>query len=778
MSFLDRGRQVDGRSVRPARRVCALGLVTALASVVLPADDERRDELLAAVESMATIEKMVRVPMRDGVRLATDVYRPKDTDGPLPTVFWRTPYNFNELSESRLEMISGALANGYAFVIQNERGKYFSEGEWEILGFPRTDGYDALTWIAEQPWSNGKVGTIGCSSSAEWQLALAATDHPAHAAMVPMAAGAGIGRVGEFYEQGNWYRGGVFQMLFATWLYGVQNTQRPTLPGDLSRQDLERLSKYFDLAPEMPKVEWSEALEHLPLIEMLAAVDGPEGMYAEFIQRTPDDPAWYEGGLYHDHEPWGVPALWLNSWYDVAISPNLALYEHVVANAEDAEVRESQYLVVAPVPHCRFFRSEEETIVGERSMGDARLDYYQLILDWFDLWLKGEENGFRDETPTVQYYLMGRNEWRQSDTWPPPPEEVRVYYLDGSGRANSRYGDGRLTLERPTRAASDTFPYDPMTPVMSHGGGVCCIGGAVDAGSYDQRQTEARHDILVYSSGPLEEGVEVTGPVEVTLWVSSDARDTDFTVKLIDLHPDGRAFNVDETIQRARYREGYDKQVWMEPGEIYELEISPMATSNYFAAGHRIRIEISSSNFPRFARNLNTGGDNYDEPEGVVAMNTVHHSPVHPSQIRLPIVAPAVNAEVYGAGVTLAEATPIHAILADPDAYVGQKVRVEGGVLEVCPMKGCWIDIGDEDGSVQVKVEDDVIIFPGDAKGRLAAAEGIVEAIEMDRERYLAWLSHAAEERGESFDPSTAEIGDGPFRRIRIQGTGARIERP
>ncbi len=193
-------------------------------------------------------------------------------------------------------MLHEALQRGFAFVIQNERGKYFSEGEWEILGFPRTDGYDALNWIEGQDWSNGKVGTIGCSSSAEWQLALAAMDHPAHAAMIPMAPGAGIGKVGEYWEQGNWYRGGVDQMFFGPWLYKVQNTQRPSLPAGLTREDRVRLSNYFDLAPEMPEVDWVKAIRHLPLGDLMKNVDGPKGIYDEFIRTsTPDDPAWYDG---------------------------------------------------------------------------------------------------------------------------------------------------------------------------------------------------------------------------------------------------------------------------------------------------------------------------------------------------------------------------------------------------------------------------------------------------------------------------------------------------
>ena len=619
--------------------VALLTCVTLL-GVIRPtvADDEELEKLQAELEEIATIEKKMMVPMRDGIRLATDIYLPKTAEGPLPTIFLRTPYNFNKLGERSLKAIIEAIEHGYAYVQQNERGKFFSEGEWEILGFPRTDGFDALGWIAAQPWSNGKVGTIGCSSSAEWQLALAAMDHPAHAAMVPMASGAGIGRVGPFHEMGNWYKGGVFQMLFGSWLYGVQNTQRPRLPEGLSREDVIRLSRYFDLAPEMPEVDWAESFEHLPLVTMMEEVEGPKGMFAEFIQRFPDDPAWFEGGLYHDNEPWGVPALWMNSWYDISQGPNLALFNHIRANAEDPEVRDGQYVVIAPTPHCRFKTEDKQTLVGERDMGDVRFDYDELTYRWFDYWLKGEQNGVLDDTPRVQFYTMGLNQWQSADSWPPAEAQIETWYLDSDGQANSLFGDGRLTTTPPETDKPDRFPYDPMVPVLSVGGGVCCTGEAVEPGSFDQRFSEARHDILVYTSEPLAEAVEITGTIGVTLYVGSDARDTDFSVKLVDVHPDGTAFNLDDTIQRARFREGYDKQVFMEPGEVYELEVSPMSTSALIDKGHRIRIEVSSSNFPRFARNLNTGGNNWDETEGVVAMNVVHHSVEYPSQVRLPIV--------------------------------------------------------------------------------------------------------------------------------------------
>lgn len=610
---------------------------------IITIPSEAQQEWVDSLKSSAIIEQKLMVPMRDGIRLATDVYRPK-TDKPVPIIFSRTPYNFNSYRDGRLSTRSmrsawQAVKRGYAYIVQNERGRFFSEGEWDILGPPTTDGYDALTWMAEQPWSNGKVGTLGCSSTAEWQMAVAALDHPAHAALVPMGFGAGVGRVGEFYEQGNWYRGGAQQMLFTAWLYGNQNNQRPMFPRDMSREDLVRVSRYFDLAPEMPRVDWSKALWHLPLVDIMKNVQGPKGIYEDMIKRVPNDPDWYKGGLYHDDMPFGVPSFWFMSWYDVSTGPNLALFNHVTKNAKDPEVANNQFAVIAPTLHCGFFRTSDPLTVGERDMGDARLDYNGLIYGWFDFWLKGEDNGITKTTPKVQYFTMGMNKWQSSSTWPPEGAEMVTYYLDSGGKANSLSGDGKLITKKLGKKDNpDSFTYDPADPVTSYGGNVCCTGNAVRGGSFDQSEMEEREDILIYSTEPLKNGVEVSGTIEITLYISSDVKDTDFTVKLIDVYPDGRAYNLDETIQRVRYREGYDKKVFMEKGKIYKLEVSPMSTSNYFAQGHRIRIEVSSSNFPRFTRNLNTGGNNWDETEGIVAHNSVNHSEAYPSQIRLPIM--------------------------------------------------------------------------------------------------------------------------------------------
>ncbi|HLH40515.1 MAG TPA: CocE/NonD family hydrolase [Bryobacteraceae bacterium] len=646
--------------MKPLLRIARLvfGAAMAVGSVAAqpPAPNAQliaaRNRLEKELEDIAIIDRKVMVPMSDGKRMAADIYRPKDTSKKVPIIFVRTPYNFNYWdvklgAPADMSAQLEAVKRGYAYVEMNERGHFFSEGTYDILGPPLSDGIEEIDWMSSQPWSNGKVGTIGCSSTAEWQLGVAAQGNPHFAAMIPQGFGAGVGRVGPYYEQGNWYRGGAVQMLFIAWLYGEQNQVRPMFPPDTSREDLIRVSKEFDLAQQLPPVDWSKALRHLPEMDIIKAVDGPHGIFADrtetptggaMIERTPNDPAWYRGGLWHDDKTINVPGFWFMSWYDVSIGPNLAAYNFVRKTAKP-EIGKEQYAVIAPTLHCSYTRATEHTIVGERDMGDARLNYSEIQYDWFDHFLKGEDNHVLEKQPRVRYYTMGLNKWQTSDTWPPQGAQPITLYLASGGRANSLNGDGALAHEAPAQDHPDQFVYDPMNPVPSYGGNVCCTGNAVTGGAFDQRTMEARADILVYSSEPLREGIEVSGPIEATLYVSSDAKDTDFTVKLIDVLPDGAAYNLDETIQRVRYREGYDKPpVWMEPGKVYKVTLSPMTTSNYFAAGHRIRIEVSSSNFPRFDRNMNTGGNNYDEVKGVVAHNAVHHSTRYPSQVVLTVV--------------------------------------------------------------------------------------------------------------------------------------------
>ena len=335
------------------------------------------------LQSLAIVERKVMVAMRDGKRMAADIYRPKDTTKKYPIIFVRTPYNFNYWDvrigaprdmTNELE----AVKRGYAFVEMNERGHFFSEGNYDILGAPLSDGWDAVEWMSKQPWASGKVGTIGCSSTAEWQMAVASMGHPNFTTMIPQGFGAGVGRVAPYFEQGNWYRGGAVQMLFIAWIYGEQNQVRPMFPPNASQADLIKASRMFDLAPRMPPVDWAKALAHLPEQDIIKAVNGPEGIFADrmevstggaMIKRDPNDPAWYRGGLWHDNMPINIPGFWFMSWYDVSTGPNLAAYNFVRRTAK-GDIGNQQYAIIAPTLHCAYKRATEDTVVGERSMGD------------------------------------------------------------------------------------------------------------------------------------------------------------------------------------------------------------------------------------------------------------------------------------------------------------------------------------------------------------------------------------------------------------------------
>ena len=616
----------------------------------------RRWALENELQSLAVVDRKVMITMRDGVRIPADIYHPRDASQKYPAIWVRTPYNFNYWDVANgvpRDMTSAltAVKRGYAYVDMQECGHFFAEGNYDILGAPLSDGEDELNYLTTQPWSNGKVGTTGCSSTAEWQPAVAALGNPGYAAMNVQGFGAGVGKVGPYYEMGNWYRGGAVQMLFIDWLMGEQNQVRPMFPRSTTQEELIRVSKSYDLAQRLPPVDWAKAFWKLPTIDIIKAVDGPHGIFADsmpvptggaMMKRAPNDPAWYKGGLWHESMPINIPGLWFMSWYDVSVGPNLAMYNHVRKTAAGTGAG-NQWAIIAPVAHCSYTRASEHTVVGQRDMGDARLGYQQLVYDFFDRFLKDKPSAAMDTVPKVRYYVMGLNQWRTSDVWPPREAVPMTFHLGSNGNANTRHGDGTLSMKPAKTDKPDRFTYDPLHPVMSYGGNVCCQGNAVVAGSMDQQKVEERPDILVYTTEPFSEGMEFSGPIVPTLYVSSDVKDTDFTVKVIDVYPDGRAYNLDESIQRMRYREGYDKPpVWMEKDRVYKVTLQPLNTSNYFAPGHRLRIEVSSSNFPRFDRNLNTGGNNWDETQPVTAHNVVHHSEKYPSTLMVTLVKAAV----------------------------------------------------------------------------------------------------------------------------------------
>jgi uncharacterized protein len=596
---------------------------------------------LSFLDSYAEREDKVLIPMRDGVNLSALMLFPKDHPRRnLPTVLFRSPYLIDPGELTRFSVyLRSFIENGYAAVIQNVRGRYFSEGEYTYLVRSGDDGYDTVDWISKQKWSNGKVGTLGCSSTAEEQHKLNAEHHPALAATVPVGSGAGIGRVGPYNEMGNFYRGGSIQNFWFAWYYESGYTHRPLFRSDISREDMIRLGRFWNLDPNpIPPSRIDDLIWTLPVNQIMERMGSTPSDMDDFANRLPNDPKWSDVEFGGEGDKYAAPALMINSWYDVSIGPNVAMYEYQSNNAINANARENMFMVIAPTTHCSQGKVEtEETVVGERNMGDARFDYVSLVQNWFDHFLKGIDNGVTNQ-PKVRSYMMGANEWRTYNTWPPEEVQEVIYYIDSNGSANSLLGDGVLSESLPKSEGSDTFYYDPARPVPSLGGSICCFSEAFVGGSFDQGNIEMRNDVLVYQTQPLSNAVEITGPVKVTLYLSSDVRDTDLTVKLLDVHPDGRAFNLDESIQRVRWREGWDRPVFMRPDEVYEVEVGPLVTSAAFAPNHRIRIEVSSSNFPRFERNLNTGGNNFDESEGVIAKNTIHHSRRYPSKIVLPVV--------------------------------------------------------------------------------------------------------------------------------------------
>lgn len=605
------------------------------------------------------LEKSVMVPMRDGVKLSTDLYFPVGPEGRLPVIVMRTPYDKNfyrEKSNDTRMFPYFFVEHGYVVIIQDCRGKYESEGAYVVSAADSRDGDDTVTWTALQPWSNGRVGTYGCSYSGENQIEMAKLRNPHLKAMIPRAAGGAVGTAGQRYTYFGAFKGGVFEISanFGWFFqYGSKIYYRP--PADTPHAVFLESAKLFNPAPQLPPINYREIWKTLPVINMMKNAGGPPTDFEDFLSHEPADPWWDRLGYIEETDQFDVPALHVNSWYDFGVGETLYTFDLFQRNAASALAKENQFVIISPTAHCLSEEATQKTIVGERELGDARLDYENVYLRWFDYWLRGIDNGIT-KMPKVQVFVMGAGAWRSGNEWPPAGIQLQTYYFHSDGRANGRYGTGRLGPDAPGAERADTYVYDPKTPVPSRGGPVCCTGSPdAPEGSYDQSEVEMRQDVLVYTTTPLTEGVEVTGPLEVVLYVSSSAPDTDFTAKLVDVYPDGRAYNVQEGIQRARYREGFDRKVWFKPGEAAKVRIDLQATSNYFGPGHRIRLEISSSNFPRFERNLNTGGNNYDEAEGPIARNTIYHSARYPSAIILPIfkkpmgvIRPGIGTESKG----------------------------------------------------------------------------------------------------------------------------------
>jgi len=568
------------------------------------------------LEKDAVLEPVVPVPMRDGIRLSATIILPKDrTQQKLPVILIRSPYRpGSEVSEplaSRL--LPHLVRNGYAVVIVNDRGTQWSEGSYQWLKGANQDGSDTLDWIIRQPWSDGKVGTFGCSSSGESQPPLATLNHPAHKAMVEMAGATAAGVLPGYRDQGIFYHGGVPDLAWTWWYhrYGLQD--RPVLPAGAAQETREKIAASFSPEPDFGEGDFLSLASHLPSADILRASGVPMTEWDRLIQLTPASPEWKELDFVRDGDKTRVPGLHIDSWYDeIEAYPTVKMFQYLSSNSPN------QHLVMGPTAHCEMGTETPATSVGDRTVGDGRFDYVTLVTRWFDRWLK---DASVPELPAVQYYVLNSGEWKSADAWPPPGNRPVRLFLASDGHANGASGDGRLLAKEPASGSpADEFIDDPMHPVPSLGGSCCS-----DQVARDQSGIEARQDVLVYSSDVFTETTRIVGDVAVNLYVSSSAPDTDIMVKLVDVDALGHAYNLSDTALRLRYRNGATPAPPLQPGKAYKVKLTGMVTASDFLPGHRLRIEVASTNFPNYERNLNSGGRNTDESVPHIARTRILH---------------------------------------------------------------------------------------------------------------------------------------------------------
>jgi putative CocE/NonD family hydrolase len=612
-----------------------------------------------------TVERDVMVAMRDGVRLATDVYRPAVADAPAavrrPVLLERTPYDKAGTSRSevsvarrepatRREVAAWFARQGYVVVMQDCRGRYRSEGEFTKYVNEAEDGFDTLAWIAAQPWSDGRVGTMGFSYGAHTQLALACLAPPGLACMFTDSGG-----FASAYH-GGIRRGGAFELKQATWAYRHALRSPRTAADPARREALEAV----DLADWFRRMPWrpgDSPLAAAPEYETYLFEQWRAGTFTDDWKR----PGLYAEG-YYDAMP-DIPVAIVGSWYDPYVRTCISNFEQL-----SRRKRSAVSLLMGPWTHGgRSVTWAGDVDFGTSATLDGNLaeDYRRLRLDWFDRWLQSRPADATYDAPPVRYFQMGGGDgkrlttgrlahggrWRSAETWPPREVSPVTWYL---------HADGTLRAEPPdTAQAWVEYRYDPTDPVPTIGGALTSGEPVMAGGAFDQRvgpgtftyraacppgPLAARSDVMVFQSEPLAADVIVTGAIEAWLWVSSDCPDTDFTVKLIDVHPpseawpDGFAMNLTDGIFRVRCREGWDREVFLEPGRVVRITVQPFDTSNLFKAGHRLRVDVSSSNYPHFDANPNTGGPQGGAEMPRVATNRVHCSAAHASCIRLPLM--------------------------------------------------------------------------------------------------------------------------------------------
>jgi putative CocE/NonD family hydrolase len=569
--------------------------------------------------SNVIIQHDVPMKTRDGVTLHADIYRP-NSPGKFPVILMRTPYD---------KSVNWAVApafrivpRGYVVVIQDVRGRYTSEGEWYPFRHEQADGYDTVEWVAGLPYADGKVGMMGASYVGATQM-LAAIAHPPH-----------LGGIAPDVTASNYHDGWTYQSgAFEQWFDQNWTTQ---LAANTLQRKIEENANALVGAPVLPLADYPVFnFGQLPADAELTASIAP--YYLDWLAHPSYDDYWKQWSIEEHFGDVAVPALHVGGWYDIFSIGTERNYMGIKAHGSTQAARTQQHLLMQIGGHAGFGRRIGDVDFGVHALENV---YTDVILNWYDYLFKGIQNEFASDKP-VKVFVMGANEYRQEDDWPPPQAQATKYFLHSAGKANSVRGDGTLSTVAPKAENADSYVYNPMAPVPTIGGPLCCDQVHMEPGPRDQRPVENRDDVLVFSTGPLTHDLEVTGPVSANLFVKSTAVDTDFTGKLVDVAPDGFAQDVAEGILRMRYRGSQERPEFMNPGQIYEITLDLWATSNVFLKGHTLRLEISSSNFPRFDRNLNTGEEMKFAHNSVPATNSVLHDTQHPSALVLPVMPAA-----------------------------------------------------------------------------------------------------------------------------------------
>ncbi|MBL7177144.1 MAG: CocE/NonD family hydrolase [Desulfobacteraceae bacterium] len=571
--------------------------------------------------SSIRVDRDIPMTMRDGVTLRADVYRPDDGEK-HPAIVVRTPYNKVLSGNSDyLSAVHAAFA-GYAMVIQDTRGRFASEGEFIPMMPEGQDGYDTIEGVAAEPWCDGNVGMVGSSylGRVQWQAAMEAPPHLK--AIAPSIITAGP--------------------LSDTRMSGVVDLEQSiSWFGAMAIDMIEKMKKQGRDVTGMREMVTRALLNIDEVCNYLPLKDIPhfkfEGLSEGFATRIGDAALAglkSEEDLYWSYEKVMVPCFHSGGWYDLFSGSLFKNFLNMREKGGTQIAREGQYLLSGPWAHG----ANLPAFVGDLHFGPTASGVAGFVMErhiaFFNKYLRGIESKYM---VPVRYFVMGRNRWKSADTWPLPQTEWQRFFLHSNGRANSTAGDGLLSRDESGSEPPDIFVYDPRFPVPTRGGKNLPAGSLVP-GPLDQTHIEKRSDVLCYTTPELQEEIEVTGPLTLHLFAATSVKDTDFTVKLVDVYPDGSAYNVAEGCIRARYRKSVLQPELVNPGEVYEYSIDMAATSIVFGRDHRIRIDISSSNFPRIDRNMNTGNPFGEDSEGVPAIQTIHHHADYASYIDLPVI--------------------------------------------------------------------------------------------------------------------------------------------